>query len=308
MAAIVAQALSYRYGRTLALDALDLTVPEGSMYALLGPNGSGKTTLMQILAGMRRASHGSAHVLGRDVRHLSVADRQRIAYVAEGQRLPAWMRLDEWEAYLAPLYPTWDHALAKSLRDRFGLDPKRKLGALSRGTAMKAALLGALAPRPQLLFMDEPFTGMDVIVKDELVRGLLDSAGQEGWTVLLCSHDIAEVELVVDWMGLLHDGRMTMSESMESLQSRFKRVEIVDAGVSVDRLPRGAMQVERSGARTRFLVSDADETLEARLRAQLPSDARVEVFDVSLREVFVAMSTAPRSGMESAGSFVRVPA
>lgn len=182
MAAIVAQALSYRYGRTLALDALDLTVPEGSMYALLGPNGSGKTTLMQILAGMRRASHGSAHVLGRDVRHLSVADRQRIAYVAEGQRLPAWMRLDEWEAYLAPLYPTWDHALAKSLRDRFGLDPKRKLGALSRGTAMKAALLGALAPRPQLLFMDEPFTGMDVIVKDELVRGLLDSAGQESWT------------------------------------------------------------------------------------------------------------------------------
>lgn len=308
MAAIVAQALSYRYGRTLALDALDLTVPEGSMYALLGPNGSGKTTLMQILAGMRRASHGQAHVLGRDVRHLSVADRQRIAYVAEGQRLPGWMRLDEWEAYLAPLYPTWDHALATSLRDRFGLDPKRKLGSLSRGTAMKAALLGALAPRPQLLFMDEPFTGMDVMVKDELVRGLLDSAGQEGWTVLLCSHDIAEVELVVDWMGLLRDGRMTMSESMESLQSRFKRVEIVDAGLSADRLPRGAMHVERSGARTRFLVSDADETLEARLRAQLPSDARVEVFDVSLRDVFVAMSTAPRAGMESAGSFVRVPA
>lgn len=307
MAAIVAQALSYRYGRTLALDALDLTVPEGSMYALLGPNGSGKTTLMQILAGMRRAAHGQAHVLGRDVRHLSVADRQRIAYVAEGQRLPAWMRLDEWEAYLAPLYPTWDHALAKSLRDRFGLDPKRKLGALSRGTAMKAALLGALAPRPQLLFMDEPFTGMDVMVKDELVRGLLDSAGQEGWTVLLCSHDIAEVELVVDWMGLLRDGRMTMSESMESLQARFKRVEIVDAGVSFERLPRGAMHVERSGARTRFLVSDADETLEARLRAQLSSDARVEVFDVSLRDVFVAMSTAPRPGMESAG-FARVPA
>jgi ABC-2 type transport system ATP-binding protein len=167
--------LTYSFGSIPALRDVELSIPAGVVYALLGPNGSGKTTLLQVLMGMRRARRGRASVFGVDCARLATSDRARIGYVAEGQPLPPWMRLEQLEIYLAPLYPTWDRALANDLRERFGLDPARRIRTLSRGEHMKAALLCALAPRPALVFMDEPFTGMDALVKDELVRGLLET-------------------------------------------------------------------------------------------------------------------------------------
>ena len=160
-------------------------MPEGALYALLGPNGSGKTTLLQLLMGLRRPSAGRVSIMGVDSAALTLRDRSTIGYIAESQALPKWMRLEQLEAYLAPLYATWDAALARDLRTRFDLDPQKTIGTLSRGQQMKVALLCALAPRPKLLLMDEPFTGMDALVKDDLVRGLLESSGSEGWTVLL---------------------------------------------------------------------------------------------------------------------------
>src|SRR6185312_9022456 len=116
---------------------LDLVVPDGALYALLGPNGSGKTTLLQVLMGLRRPQQGRVSLLGVDSTALTVRDRAAIGYVAEGQSLPGWMRLEQLEAYLAPLYPTWDRALADHLRDRFDLDPSRTIKSLSRGQHMK---------------------------------------------------------------------------------------------------------------------------------------------------------------------------
>lgn len=290
MNAIEVRHLTYRYGRSkTALSDLHLQVPEGSVYALLGPNGSGKTTLMQILAGMRPVPEGVASVLGIDVRHLSARDREQIGYVAEGLQLPKWMRLEQYEAYLAPLYPSWDFALANALRARFSLDAKQKLGSLSRGTAMKAALLCALAPRPKLLLMDEPFTGMDALVKDELVRGLLDTAASDGWTVFVCSHDIAEVESLCDSVGLLKQGRMVLSESMDSLHARFRRVEITSPALPEGIVPADALQVERAGSRTSFVVSSADALLALQARiAPLTDGTRLDAHGMSLRDVFVA--------------------
>jgi ABC-2 type transport system ATP-binding protein len=305
MAAIDVVGLSYRYGATLALDELSMRVPEGSTYALLGPNGSGKTTFMQILTGMRRATQGTATVLGSDVHALTVAHRQRVSYVAEGQKLPQWMRLEQLEAYLSPLYPKWDFALAAQLRERFGLDPKKKLGSLSRGTAMKKALLCALAPRPELLIMDEPFTGMDAIVKDELVRGLLDTASSDGWTVLLCSHDIAEVELLADWVGLLRDGRMTIEESMESLRARFRRVEVVASVFPASAIPTDALRVERAGQRCSFITTTADDAERVRAVVEtLGEHARVDIHELSLRELFVALAGGASSTATRADALV----
>jgi ABC-2 type transport system ATP-binding protein len=290
MAAIEANLVSFSYGGINALCDLDLEVPDGALYAMLGPNGSGKTTLLQILMGLRRARSGRAAVLGVDCRRLSMKDRARIAYVAEGQSLPSWMRLEELEAYLAPLYPTWDRALANQLRDRFNLDPQRKIGAFSRGGQMKAALLCALAPRPRLLLMDEPFTGMDALVKDELVRGLLASAGSEGWTVLLCSHDIGELELLADWVGFLADGKMRLSEPLDLLYQRFKRVEVTlpANGGDVEYLAENWLSVERCNDRLSFLSSRAD--VDAELAQRFPPTADVTVRAATLREIFVALA------------------
>ena len=291
---IEASQLTYRYGRTTALDDLSFSVPEGALYALLGPNGSGKTTLLQIVMGLRRQSAGALSVFGVGRDELAHELRARISYVAEGQRLPSWMRLRELEAYLAPLYPAWDVALAAELRKRFDLDPAKRIGTMSRGGQMKAALLCALAPRPRLLVMDEPFTGMDVLVKDELVHGLLDTAGSEGWSVLLCSHDIGELELLADWVGFLDRGRIVLSESVESLRNRFKRVEARlqdEAAVRSLRPSPDWMSVERAGSRISFITAHGDVERDERLRALLPSATDVVVRDASLRELFIALAT-----------------
>ncbi len=232
--------------------------------------------------------------MDRDSSALTFRDRESIGYIAEGQSLPKWMRLEQAEAYLAPLYPTWDAALARDLRQRFGLDPRRKIGTLSRGEQMKAALLCALAPRPRLLLMDEPFTGMDALVKDELVRGLLESAGAEGWTVILSSHDLAELELLADWVGFLDDGQMLVSESMETLRARFRRVEVTlgdGRKASEVEPPADAMSVERAGPRLTFLIAHAGDDLNRVLAERFPGGVRIETRDASLREVFIALAT-----------------
>ncbi|MES2521177.1 MAG: ABC transporter ATP-binding protein [Gemmatimonadota bacterium] len=295
--AVTAHDVHYRYGRTDSLRGVTLSIPDGAVYALLGPNGAGKTTLLHLLAGLRRASRGSCTVLGRDSARLTVQDRQQIGYVAEGQRLPGWMRLEQLEAYLAPLYPRWDATLATGLRERFALDRRRKIGSLSRGEYMKAALLCALAPRPKVLLMDEPFTGMDVSVRDELVRGLLDSANDEGWTVVISSHDIAELEMLADWVGFLQHGEMRLSESMESLQARFRHVDVIADSVRDNHAARDVrwLAVEQAGRRLSFVVDDGAGALEqGGLQARFPDAVHVEVREASLREVFIAMARGSR--------------
>lgn len=289
MTAVDVSQLSYHYGRVHALRDVTFTVPDGALYALLGPNGSGKTTLLQILLGLRRPRRGRVSVLGADSRALSIRDRARISYIAEGQSLPGWMRLDELEHYLAPLYDTWDAALARDLRERFGLDPSRPIRTLSRGEQMKAALLCALAPRPRLLVMDEPFTGMDALVKDDLVRGLLESAGTEGWTVLLCSHDIGELELLADWVGFLEKGRMVLSEPIDQLRARFKRVEVTLADAADEpNVGEAWVSVERAGQRIVLFAYDMRDNLPRLLAARFPNAAHIDVRDATLREIFVA--------------------
>jgi ABC-2 type transport system ATP-binding protein len=300
MAVIEATRLTHRYGNHTALDSLDVAVPQGALYALLGPNGSGKTTLMQILMGLRRPSSGRVSIMGVDTAALTLEQRAQVGYIAEGQSLPGWMRLEQVEAYLAPLYPTWDFALARDLRERFALDPSRKIKTFSRGEQMKAALLAALAPRPRLLVMDEPFTGMDALVKDELVRGLLESAGSDGWTVLVASHDIGELELLADWVGFLARGRMQVSEPMESLKQRMRYVEIVSDGIADLSLGDSPiLAVERAGTRVSALVDHAGpQSLESIIRTRFPRATRVDVREATLREIFVGMARRAASGTD----------
>jgi ABC-2 type transport system ATP-binding protein len=231
-------------------------------------------------------------LLGQDVSSLAREQRTRIAYVAEGQVLPGWMRLSELESYLAPLYPTWDRTLARELRDRFALDPARRIGTLSRGERMKAALLCALAPRPKLLLMDEPFTGMDAVVKDDLVRGLLESAGSGGWTMLISSHDLGELELLADWVGMLERGRMLLTEPMEQLRERFKRVTLVASELGAPLVPTTDdtwLAAERAGRRLSFVTPNGSGDYAARLRGRQGVE-QVEIRDASLREIFVALA------------------
>ena len=315
MAAIEVSGLTHRYGRVEALSGVDLAVPEGSVFALLGPNGAGKTTLVHILMGLLAATSGRAKLFGRDTASLRPSDRASIGYVAEGQALPEWMRLRALESWLAPLYPEWDGDLADELRHRFRLDADRRIRTFSRGERMKAALLCALAQRPRLLILDEPFAGLDVAVKDELVRGFLGAAAERGTTILIATHDLAEVETLIDGVAFLDRGRLLFSAMMDEVRARFTRVEAAgmeggDATAAaimaledVDGLE--LLSVERAGSRVGLLVSSTSgEVDEARARQWFPTATWIDVRPASLREIFIAIARGPShsSRLEEVGA------
>ena len=218
--AVEVRGLTLRFWRTRVLDQLALTVPAGALYALLGPNGTGKTTLLRALAGIYPVAPGVVSLLGHDRATLPLTVQQQVGYVAEGQQLPGDFTVRQLERYLAPLYPAWDAARSVQLLERFGVPLTRRIDALSRGQRMLVALWAALAARPALLLMDEPFTGIDVAVKDRLVEGLLEVMADGGVSVLLCTHDLAEVEMLADWMGILRDGRVAHSAPLEQLRAQ----------------------------------------------------------------------------------------
>ena len=284
--------LSHRYGKTEAVRELTLQVPEGAIYALLGPNGAGKTTTIQTLLNILTPTGGAARVLGVDTRRLGPSELARIGYVSENQQLPEWMTVRQFVNYCKPMYPTWDNAFCEKLREDFGLPPERALKNLSRGMKMKAALLVSLAYRPRLLVLDEPFSGLDPLTRDEFIRGVLELSEQEGWTVFVSSHDIDEVERLADSVGIINAGSLHLSESTESLQARFRKIEFVGGGGKLPAaLPPGWLVPEAAGLTVRFVESlyRGGES-EAEITARFPGAAQLAVTPMTLREIFLALA------------------
>ena len=294
---IETEALSCRYGRVDAVRDLTMSVRAGSIFALLGPNGAGKTTTIDMLMNLVRPSRGRAMVLGVDSRRLGPATLSTIGYVSESQRLPEWMTVRQLVDYCRPLYPTWDGAFAEELRTQLDLDPSRKLKHLSRGMKVKAALLVSLAYRPKLLVLDEPFTGLDPVVREDLVRGVLRMADQEQWTVLLSSHDMDEVERLADWIGFLDGGSLQLAEPADTLIARFRRVEIAlpEGAAPPTERPASWQGFEIAGRAARFVESTWTEAREIELRAMWPG-ASIEATPMSLREIFVAIARGRNVG------------
>lgn len=301
--AIEAVGLARRYGRLEAVHSLTLQVPVGSIFALIGPNGAGKSTTIKMLMNLVRPSAGRATLLGTDSRRLGPAELRRIGYVSENQELPGWMTPDELLAYVRPLYTAWDEALCDKLRRNLALDTRTPLKRLSRGTRMKAALLASLAYRPELLVLDEPFTGLDPLVRDELIQALLELPGERPFTVFVSSHDIDEVERLADQVGFIDRGRLVFAEPVSSLLGRCRLVEVVTSN-GTPQMPSLAPTwlLQGVSGRTVRFVETAYDAPTQQIGAAFPgSEVRVE--PLSLREIFVAMARQPArmstSGMEA---------
>ncbi len=215
--------LTKRYRKVAALDGLNLDIPQGSVFGLVGPNGAGKTTAIKTIMNILEPDAGRAEVLGIDSRHIGPEQLARIGYVSENQEQPDWMTVGYLLSYLKPFYPTWDDARAEQLVRQFELPSDRKLRHLSRGMRMKAALASSLAYHPQLLVLDEPFSGLDPVVRDDLIEGIIESA--EETTILVSSHDLAEIESFASHIAYLDNGRLRFAEEMSSLSARFREIE-----------------------------------------------------------------------------------
>ena len=247
------------------------------------------------------ATSGRAEVLGLDSVQLRGEHFTSIGYVSENQELPEWMRVQDLLGYLRPFYPAWDRGLEQSLVRQFSLPLDRRLRHLSRGMRMKAALASSLAYHPKLIVLDEPFTGLDPLVRDELIQGLIDRA--EECTIFISSHDLAEIESFSTHIGYLEQGKLGFSEELGSLIDRFREVEITFEGLPVipSKKPASWLQLASSAAVVRFVESRFDaERTAAEIRTQFGEARNITFSPMSLRSIFLAMAKAETSAPTTA--------
>jgi ABC-2 type transport system ATP-binding protein len=286
--------LTKKFRSLLALDRLDLAVPEGSIYALIGPNGAGKTTLIKTLVNILHPNSGTASILGVDSRRLSPVEFAQLGYVSENQELPEWMTVGYFLSYLKPFYPTWDDSRGAEMLKHFNLPLDRKLSQLSRGMKMKAALVSSLAYRPKLIILDEPFSGLDPLVRDEFIEGLLESAS--GATVFISSHDLAEIESFSSHIGYLDNGTLQFSEEASTLTARFREIEITlsEPAPQVN-WPPSWLRVEVSPSMVRLVETRFDDEQSGQqIRALFPTAQNVSIKAMPLRDIFVALAKSAR--------------
>jgi ABC-2 type transport system ATP-binding protein len=294
--AIATEDLSRRFGRVEAVRNLSLQVPSGVVYAFLGPNGAGKTTTINLLMNLIRPSAGRAEILGVDSRRLDWRSLASIGYVSENQKLPHWMTIGDFLDFCGQLYPNWDGAYCRELLDRFELPRNHRIGQCSRGMRMKAALISSLAYRPALLVLDEPFSGLDPNMRDDMALGMRELASEGGRTVFLSSHDLAEVETLADYIGFLRDGRLRAAGRLSDMQQRFQRIEVnTGAEIRMTDWPSGWLQLERLDGAVRFIDSEfsSGET-PRRLRERFGEHASWQATPLSLRQIFQVLGKAPR--------------
>ena len=215
---IAISSLTRRYGAKLALDDVVLSIPRGAVYGLVGENGAGKTTLIKHVLGLLAAQTGSVRVFDLNPVADPVGVLSRIGYLSEQNDLPDWMRVHELIRYSRAFYPSWDDAYAEELRDAFALDPAARIRNLSKGQKARAGLLIALAHRPELLVLDEPSSGLDPVVRHDILEAIIRTTAHEGRTVLFSSHLLDEVERVADHVTMISRGRVALSAPLADLR------------------------------------------------------------------------------------------
>lgn len=275
------------FGKKTALEEISLSIPRGHVFGLVGENGAGKTTLIRHILGLLKAKTGSVRVFDLDPVRDPVGMLGRTGYLSEDRDLPDWMRIEELMRYSKPFYPNWDPAYATKLCEVFQLDPKQKIGTLSRGQRARTGLLVALAHRPELLLLDEPSSGLDPVVRRDILGAIIRTVAQEGRTVLFSSHLLDEVERVVDSVAMMHRGHVILTDSMEHIRQSHHSVTLRFSEPQTKRpeLP-GMISCVGSGLEWTFLCNGGLSDLRSaakRLGAQIVNEKAA-----TLDEVFVA--------------------
>lgn len=277
--------LNRRFGRHHALKDVSLSVPRGVVLGLVGQNGAGKTTLLRHILGLLRAQTGAVTVLGLDPVAAPERVLAEIGYLSEQRDLPQWMRVDELVRYSKAFFPRWDDALASDLLGQFQLDAGQRVGSLSRGQHARVGLVLALAHRPALLVLDEPSSGLDPLVRRDILEAIVRTVADEGRSVLFSSHLLDEVERLADHLAVIDHGRIVLAGEMETLRGEHHQMT-VRLGAPVDRLAAIACVVahEDCGREARLLCRGEEGAIR-RLLATAGVDV-LEVRRATLDEIF----------------------
>ncbi|MDB4908001.1 MAG: transporter related [Gemmatimonadetes bacterium] len=266
---IETEALELRYGRRKALDNLTLRIPRGRIHAIVGANGAGKSSLFRILLGVQSPTSGRATILGHDCTALTEHERARIGFVNEEHSLPGWLRVDELVAMQRRLYPRWEGRRYQNIVGHFHVLPEQRIADLSRGERAGVNLAIALAQDPELLILDEPTLGLDVVAKRAFLEAVLGSMDEGDTTIIYCSHQMDEIERLADNLIILERGEL---KHMSPPDAFCERVSLWVAEFSfvppdAGTLP-GVLHMQRIDGLFHYLVLDQDEGFGALLEAQ----------------------------------------
>ena len=271
----------------------------GAVYGLVGANGAGKTTLIKHVLGLLRAESGSVRVFGHDPVAEPVAVLSRIGYLSEENDLPGWMRVDELIRYSRAFYPAWDDAYAKDLLQEFALDPTARIKNLSKGQKARAGLLIALAYRPELLVLDEPSSGLDPIVRRDILGAIVRTIADEGRTVLFSSHLLDEVERISDRVAMLKGGRILFTGELDEIKQTHHRLTLrFEDERRQPPVLDGVLSWEGRGCEWTAVANGRLEALT--LAASAVGAEVVQQKGLSLDEIFIAQVSRQSSPAEEA--------
>jgi ABC-2 type transport system ATP-binding protein len=287
--AVATHGLSMRYGKQVALDAVDLRVPEGAVYVLIGANGAGKSTAMKVLLNLERPDAGRAEVFGLDTAARGPEVRAQIGYMTESHEHDyPWMTCGRLIRHVAAHYPAWDHAYAARLVEVFGVRPERKVRTLSKGESRRLQFVLTLAHRPPLLLLDEPTDGLDPVVRNRTLAHLAEHLADTPTTVVIATHHIHEVESLADHVGVLSAGRLVAQMSRDELRRTVRRyrVEVPEGWEAPAELRTPALRRSRGGREVQWTLIGDEREVAARLTA---AGATVrEVTPLALEETALA--------------------
>lgn len=286
-----------RFGRTVALDHVDLRLEPGSVLGLVGRNGAGKTTALRLAFGSLWPDAGAIRSLGLDPVKDGLAVRERCSLLSEESSLYPWMTVGEILEFAAGTHPRWDRDLATTLRKRLDLDPRPKVRTLSRGTKAKIALLIAVAPRPELLLLDDPTAGLDPLVRREVLETLMESVAAEGGSVVHATHLVHDVERIADRVVVVDGGRVRLHGAIDEIKARVVRARAVFEGAPPDVAPTGTLDRAVDGRLVTLVAERRNGEPEASLRGA--GATGVEIDSLPLEEILVALLRSGGTGGEA---------
>lgn len=286
--AVATHGLSLRYGSEVALDGVDLRIPEGAVYLLIGPNGAGKSTAMKVLLNLERPDAGRAEIFGLDTALRGPEVRAQIGYVPEQHAHDyGWLTCGRLISHVAAHYPAWDHGYAAQLIELLDVRPQRKVGTLSKGEARRLQFVLALGHRPPLLLLDEPTDGLDPVVRNRTLAHLAEHLADTPTTVVIATHHIHEVESLADHVGVLRDGHLVAQMSRDELRTAVRRYRFeVPEGWQAPRELRVAKR-SRAGREVQWTLIGETDDVTTRLAA---AGATVrDVTSLTLEEAAMAL-------------------
>jgi ABC-2 type transport system ATP-binding protein len=294
--AIRTHRLTRYYGGRMVVDNLDLCVPRGTVYGLLGRNGAGKSTTLKMITGMVRPDYGRVELLGEDLETLSPRTRARIAYLAEGHPLYTGMTIRQAVAFATSFYPDADRELVEQILDHFALSPSAKIGRLSKGQRAQVSLALAIAPDPELLILDDPTLGLDTNVRRDFLESMIQIIQRRGRTILFSSHVLGDVERVADRVGVMVDGVLRVDCPAEYFKRAIRKV-IAEFGHEPPEVPAcpGLLSDWRVGTRRELVFVGYGPQQRAALEALSPR--RIEIMELNLEDAFIEYTRGPRRSL-----------